>query len=150
MRRILCYALIITLQAVGTFEYQYHGAETELIALINDIRKANGVPALTISWEVARLARYRSEEMMRNKVFSHESLIYGNPAQLLQQFNIPNSSVGANIAMGHMTACEVINSWQLSPGHMANLLNSNYTSAGVGLSWCEDGFSYWTLILVGN
>lgn len=128
----------------------YNGPETELIALINSEREATGVSPLSINWEVARLARYKSEEMMKHNLFGHESLIYGSPSQLLNRFSIPHSTLGANIAMGQETAQEVLRDWQNSSGHESNLLNTDYTSAGVGLCWDEKGIPYWTLILIGE
>ena len=128
--------------------YQYQGPEVELINLINSERAKNGAEPLTINWEVARLAIYKSEEMTRHGLFSHESLVYGSPAQQLKLFQVPHSIVGANIAMGQETAQEVLEAWKDSPSHYANLVNADYTSAGAGLSFDENGIHYWTLILV--
>ena len=86
--------------------------------------------------------------MKRHGLFSHESLVYGSPAQQLTRFNVPHSIVGANIAMGHETSEEVLEAWLNSQSHHANLVNAEYTSAGVGLSICDDGIYYWTLMLV--
>ena len=130
--------------------FQYQGPETELIALINGEREAIGVPTLVVNWEVARLARNKSEEMTKHRLFGHESLVYGDPAQTLERFQVPYSAVGANIAMGQETAQEVLDAWLSSPGHRANLVNSEFSSAGVGLSWDENGIPYWTLILVDS
>ena len=130
--------------------YQYEGAETELIALVNSERQASGIPPLQTNWEVTRLARYKSEEMKRHGLFDHESFVYGNPAQTLDYFHVPYSAIGANIAMGQETAHEVMEAWLCSPGHQANLVNQSFTSAGVGLSLDEDGIPYWTLILVAE
>ena len=130
--------------------YQYQGAETDLITLINNERAANGAYPLAINWEVARLARYKSEEMRTHRLFGHESLVYGSLAQILDRFHVPYSAVGANIAKGQETAGEVMDAWRGSPGHHANLINQSFTSAGVGLSWDEYGIPYWTLILIAD
>ena len=130
--------------------YQYQGAEAKLIALINIEREANGAPPLAMNWEITRLARYKSEEMRKHRLFDHESLVYGNPAQTLDRFNISYSAVGANIAKGQETAQQVMDAWWGSPMHRANLVNENFTSAGVGLSLDEYGIPYWTLILIAE
>ena len=143
-------AILLMFAIVPIYAFAYEGPETELIALINSERAANGAPPLTINWEVARLARYKSEEMVKHRLFGHESLVYGSPSQTLDRFNIPYSTLGANIAMGQETAQDVMAAWQGSPGHNNNLLNIGYTSAGVGLSWDDDGIPYWTLILIGE
>lgn len=131
-------------------EYNYHGPEAELIMLINTVRAKNGAPPLSVNWEVARLARYKSEEMKRHGMFSHESLVYGSPEEQLARFQVPHTLVGANIAMGQESPREVLEAWLGSQGHHANLVNVVYTSAGVGFSADDDGIYFWTLMLVGE
>ena len=128
--------------------YHYQGPEMELIMLVNAERAKKGVPPLTVNWEVARVARYKSEEMKRHGLLSHESLVYGSPAQQLTRFQVPHSLVGANIAMGQETSMEVLGAWLSSQSHYANLINAEYTSAGVGFSMGDNGIYYWTLMLV--
>jgi len=141
-------ALLLVAIFLCGMAFEYHGPETELVHLINNEREAQGVPPLTINWEITRLARNKSEEMKNHGLFCHESLVYGNPAQLLERFSVPHNIVGANIAKGQEAAEAVIRAWQSSPGHLANLLNPDFTKVGVGLSWNEDGIPYWTLLLV--
>ena len=140
--------LIIFLQPILAWDYT--GPEVELIKLINTERQENGIPPLTINWEVARLARYKTEEMNKHQLFGHDSLIYGSPSQILDRYNIPYNSLGANIAKGQETAHDVMEDWRQSSGHMSNLLNASYTSAGVGLSRDDNGILYWKLILIAG
>lgn len=133
---------------ITTAAYQYQGPEAELIAILNEERKAQGIPPINIDWELTRLARYKSEEMKNHQLFHHESLIYGNPEQLLDRFQVPYNQVGANIAMGHDTPHQVINAWLNSPGHKANMVAPIFKAAGVGVSLDDNGIPYWTLILV--
>jgi len=130
--------------------YEYRGPESQLIALINSERQAIDIPPIAVNWEVSRLARYKSEEMKTHQMFTHESLLYGDPAELLTRFNVPFAKIGANIAMGQETPQEVLESWLSSPGHMANIVNPSFTSAGVGYSCDDNGISFWTLILVAK
>ena len=149
MKKLLGLLALLTILSCQTLvAYEYHGPETELIALINNERAANGVPPLTTNWEAARLARYKTEEMRAHQHFGHESLFYGNPAETLVRFYVCFDAVGANIALGHETAQDVLAAWINAPGHHANLINPIYTSAGVGLSWDDDGIPYWTIILI--
>ena len=141
---------LIFLLPITAAAYEYQGPEAELISLINKEREESGAPPLAVDWEVTRLARYKSEEMKNHGLFDHESLVYGNPAQLLDRFDIPFNLAGANIAKGQETPREVINAWRVSAGHRANLVNPDFTDAGVGLSQDEDGFYYWTLMLIGK
>ena len=151
MKKVFLFLLSLMLISCHTLtvaSYNYHGPEAELINLINRERAKSGAQPLDLNWEIARLARYKSEEMKRHGLFSHESLVYGSPAQQLTRFNVPHCIVGANIAMGYETSEEVLEAWLNSQNHHANLLNAEYTSAGVGLSIDDNGIYYWTLMLV--
>jgi len=142
--------ILFTVIFLSASAYEYRGPESELIALINSEREAKNVPPIVVNWEVSRLARYKSEEMKTHQMFTHESLLYGDPAELLMRFNVPFAKIGANIAMGQETPQEVFDSWLSSPGHMANIINPDFTSAGVGFSCDDNGIPYWTLILVAE
>ena len=147
---LIMLAFIISLQPLTARAYIYEGPEAELIMLINHVRQAYDVPPLSVNWELKRLARHKSEEMKNHQLFSHESLVYGNPSQMVERFHISYSALGANIAMGQETAKDVLEAWQGSPSHKNNIINAAFTSAGVGLSWDDAGIPYWTLILIGD
>jgi len=146
----LCLAILLIIIAFTAGAYEYKGPEAELVALINKERAANGAPPLSINWEVTRLARYKSEEMKTYQLFHHESLVYGNPAELLGHFHVPHSLAGANIAVGHETPEAVVNAWRSSLGHYTNLISPDFTSVGVGLTHDESGIPYWTLMLIAD
>ena len=146
MKNIFLVLVIGTLLSLPV-GYEYHGPETELIVLINQEREASGAPPLTICWEITRIAGYKSEEMKRHRLFDHESIVYGDPAQTLDTFFIPHNVIGANIAMGQESPQCVATAWFNSPGHMANLVNPAFKKAGVGISVDEFDIPYWTLIM---
>lgn len=145
---VVLFAAVFLLLPLPVIAYEYQGPEAELVSLINKERELGGIPPLIVDWEIARLARYKSEEMKNHGLFDHESLVYGNPAQLLERFHIQFCRAGANIAMGQDTPQEVMDAWHGSTGHKANLINPDFTRAGVGLAQDENGILYWTLMLV--
>lgn len=128
----------------------FSGAETDLIFEINNERAARGVPPLAVNWELARLARYKSEEMVELDFFNHGSRIYGEPDEMLLRFGVPHSAAGVNIAKGQMCAKEVVGAWLSSPAHAENLLNESYTSAGVGIAYDGNELPYWTIFLISS
>ncbi|MGN0985894.1 MAG: SafA/ExsA family spore coat assembly protein, partial [Candidatus Enterenecus sp.] len=51
--------------------------EEEVVRLVNQIRVQNGLKPLTANWELSRVARYKSQDMVDNRYFSHTSPTYG-------------------------------------------------------------------------
>ena len=120
--------------------------ENEVIRLVNEIRQQNGLKALTANWELSRVARYKSQDMLDNQYFAHNSPIYGTPFQMIKAFGISYRTAGENIAYGYTTPQAVVNGWMNSSGHRANILNASYTQIGVG--YVVKG-NYWTQMFIG-
>ena len=118
--------------------------EQEVIRLVNEIRAQNGLSALTYNWELSRVARYKSQDMVDNRYFSHTSPTYGTPFQMIRSFGLSYRSAGENIAYGQSSPEKVMEGWMNSSGHRANILNSSYTSIGVGCYQGAGGTLYWT------
>ncbi|AGK98730.1 SafA/ExsA family spore coat assembly protein [Clostridium pasteurianum] len=123
-------------------------AEAEVIRLVNIQRSKNGLQPLTTNWQVGRVARYKSQDMINKHYFSHTSPTYGSPFNMMETFGIKFSAAGENIAMGQRTPAEVVNAWMNSPGHRANILNPSYTQIGVGLAKDSNGTCYWTQMFI--
>ena len=120
--------------------------EHEVIRLVNEIRMEHGLQALTANWELSRVARYKSQDMVDHRYFSHTSPTYGTPFQMIRAFGLSYRTAGENIAYGQSTPQAVVNSWMNSSGHRANILNSSYTQIGVG--YVANGH-YWTQMFIG-
>lgn len=118
--------------------------EAEVIRLVNIERSKKGLQALKADWEISRVARYKSQDMINKKYFSHTSPTYGSPFKMLETFGIRFSSAGENIAYGQQTPAAVMKSWMNSSGHRANILSPSYTHIGVGLAKSSSGVCYWT------
>lgn len=132
---------------IPTLDSTVTSYEQEVIRLVNEIRTENGLKALTYDWELARVARYKSQDMKDNKYFSHTSPVYGTPFQMIKNFGISYKSAGENIAKGYATPQAVVNGWMNSSGHRANLLNAGYTHIGVGY---VSGGNYWTQMFIAK
>ena len=145
--QIINYDLIYPGQVINipTVDSTVTSYEQEVIRLVNDIRAENGLKVLTYDWELARVARYKSQDMKDNKYFSHTSPVYGTPFQMIKNFGISYRSAGENIAKGYATPQAVVNGWMNSSGHRANILNANYTHIGVGY---VSGGNYWTQMFI--
>lgn len=120
--------------------------EAEVIRLVNVERAKQGLKALTANWELSRVARYKSQDMVDNKYFAHNSPTYGTPFQMIKNFGISFRTAGENIAYGQRTPQAVVTAWMNSSGHRANILNASYTQIGVG--YVSKG-NYWTQMFIG-
>lgn len=120
--------------------------EREVIRLVNEQRANYGLQPLTENWELSRVARYKSQDMVDNRYFSHTSPTYGSPFQMIKAFGLSFRTAGENIAYGQRTPQAVVNAWMNSSGHRANILNSSFTQIGVG--YVADG-NYWTQMFIG-
>lgn len=121
--------------------------ESEVIRLVNEVRRENGLKALTANWELSRVARYKSQDMLNKGYFSHTSPTYGTPFQMIKAFGLSFRTAGENIARGYSTPQAVVNGWMNSSGHRANILNASYTQIGVG--YVAQG-NYWTQMFIGS
>lgn len=120
--------------------------ESEVVRLVNEHRVQNGLKPLTANWELSRVARYKSQDMVDHRYFSHTSPTYGTPFQMIKAFGLSFRTAGENIAYGQRTPQAVVNAWMNSSGHRANILNASYTQIGVG--YVADGH-YWTQMFIG-
>jgi len=112
----------------------HRGMEEEIVRLVNVERARHNLRPLTENWEVSRVARFKSQDMINNNYFAHNSPVFGTPFEMLRNFGIRFTSAAENIAFGQPTAAAVMNAWMNSPGHRANILNPNFTQMGAGVA----------------
>ncbi|MBU3189058.1 CAP domain-containing protein [Clostridium bowmanii] len=124
--------------------------EKEVVILVNQERAKIGLAPLKDNWELSRVARYKSQDMVDKNYFSHTSPTYGSPFDMLKNFGIGYKAAGENIAMGQQNAASVMSSWMNSPGHKANILSGNFTEIGVGVAKDASGTIYWTQQFIGK
>lgn len=122
--------------------------ENEVIRLVNAERSKQGLQPLKPNWQLSRVARYKSQDMVNKGYFSHTSPTYGSPFRMMEAFGIKFSAAGENIAKGQRTPKEVMTGWMNSPGHRANILNPSYTEIGVGLAGGGNSANCWTQMFI--
>lgn len=123
--------------------------EQEVVALTNIEREKQGLQPLQLSEPLSKVARAKSQDMVDNNYFSHQSPTYGSPFDMMKEFGINYRTAGENIAMGHRTPEQVVQGWMNSEGHRANILNGNFTH--IGLGYVEaNGSTYWTQMFIGK
>ena len=119
--------------------------EQQVVDLVNQERAAYGLAPLTLNTELCNGARLKSQDMLDNGYFNHNSPTYGSPFEMMTTLGIDRWGAAENIARGQKTAEEVMNSWMNSPGHRANILSEEYSDIGVGYAG-----GYWTQWFIGT
>ena len=112
--------------------------EQQMFDLVNQARAQNNVAPLAIDMEVTKVARIKSQDMIDNNYFSHNSPTYGSPFDMLKSFGIKYVAAGENIACNRSVQA-AHDALMNSPGHRKNILNPDYTHIGIGI---KDGGPY--------
>lgn len=103
-----------------------------VLKLMNDARKAQGLPALQIDSLLDATAQSKARDMVENNYFSHTSPTYGSPFEMMQNAGITYKAAGENIA-GNPSIEAAVKSWLDSESHRKNILSSAYNYVGIGI-----------------
>lgn len=124
--------------------------EQEVLKLTNEFRKQNGLKALALDNNLGKAARQYSQTMAAGDFFAHQGKDGSSPADRAKRAGYETGFVGENIAAGYRTPEDVVNGWIKSPGHRANMLNTQYNEIGLGYYFLQNDTgsvnynSYWT------
>jgi uncharacterized protein YkwD len=113
-----------------------------VLCLINRERAQNGESPLRLSGELEQAAEGHSRELITANYFAHVSPGGETPVDRVRETGyIPGPSVGyvigENLAWGTYglaTPAEIVAAWMASPGHRANILESQYSETGIGIT----------------
>lgn len=98
----------------------------------NRYRGESGARALRLDTELCYAAQLKADDMARSGRYSHTSVVYGTPCELLELCGVKYTCVGENIAHGFDGAYGALEAWIGAEGHRQNILNSVFTRMGVG------------------
>lgn len=118
----------------------------EVVQLVNEERQKAGLSPLTVNVQAVEAAQIRAQEI--ESVFSHTRPNGTSFVTALSEAGVSYSGAGENIAYGQKTPEQVMEAWMNSQGHRANILNSSFTSIGVGHYQNNRGVSYWTQLFI--
>ncbi|WP_246359037.1 peptidoglycan-binding protein [Paenibacillus phytorum] len=106
--------------------------EQQMLDLVNKERAAVGLSPFAVDPALTKTARLKSQDMVDNNYFSHDSPTYGSPFDMMEKFGITYNAAGENIACNQsvQAAHEALMN---SPGHKANILSKDYTHIGIGI-----------------
>ncbi|GAB4453188.1 MAG: hypothetical protein OHK0029_05480 [Armatimonadaceae bacterium] len=105
---------------------------------INQERKKQNRPPLTLNDRLNAAARKHSERMAKEQFFDHTDKRGDGPAERVNQERYQWVRVGENIAMnsGYKNPAEqAVAGWMKSPGHRRNILDGEFTETGIGIAY---------------
>jgi uncharacterized protein YkwD len=113
-----------------------------VLCLINQERAQNGRNPLTLNASLEQAAEGHCTELIADDYFAHVSPSGETPVQRIAATGyIPGPSagyaIGENLAWGTLslsTPKAIVAAWIASPGHLANILESQYTETGIGVT----------------
>lgn len=125
-------ATYATLNIPGT---ELYSEAFDVVDIVNQERAALGRAPLTMDADLMEAAMQRAAE---TAVYFSHTRPDGTTC-----FTVSSKAFGENIAAGSTTAAATMDQWMNSDGHRENLLNSRWSTIGVGAFSVEGGPTYW-------
>lgn len=130
----------LNLYTQPTQNFDLGSARNELLNLINEERKAVGLPAVTLDNDLNKLALSHSNDMVERKFFGHINPDGETPNDRRIKFGIP-VPVGENLAISP-TVLYTHKGLMQSGIHRANILDPAWTRVGLGITQNGSGALY--------
>jgi uncharacterized protein YkwD len=113
-----------------------------VLCLVNRERAQNGDAPLILNPQLTQAAEGHGHEMVADDYFQHVSPSGLSPVDRIRGTGyIPGTNVGyvigENLAWGTLglaTPQAIVAAWIASPGHLANILETQYTETGLGIT----------------
>jgi uncharacterized protein YkwD len=99
--------------------------------LINKHRADNNLQPLKVNNLLNKAAQQKSEDMVKNKYFSHESPNGVKWTTFIKNVNYDFLVAGENLATGFLSADLLVEAWMQSPSHKDNILNTKIEEFGM-------------------
>jgi len=107
-----------------------------IITATNKARQQNGLPPLVKNEKLNASAKNKVNDMIDHQYFEHTSPSGKSVSDLGTAVGYSYIVMGENLALGDFSnADELLKAWMASPGHRANILNTNYEDIGVDAAY---------------
>ncbi|KAJ1652258.1 hypothetical protein GGF38_005400, partial [Coemansia sp. RSA 25] len=114
----------------------------EMLNSVNKLRSDNGLPPLVMSDTLNKVSQDHSDYQAQIKQMTHEDP-RGSLGDRVSSAGLKWTQLAENVGARGQTVDIIMNAWEHSPSHMANILG-NYTLVGFGLATDVAGDTYWT------
>jgi uncharacterized protein YkwD len=100
---------------------------TAVVCLINEQRIERGLPALSVSKKLNRVAQRWTGSMVSQHQFSHAHFV-----SRIDAAHYDWQVAEENIATGYLTPSQTVKAWMASPDHCRNILDPTIRNVGSG------------------
>jgi uncharacterized protein YkwD len=131
---IIALVLVPSVAQAASKNSKQAGSETQVIALLNEIRADHHLSPLTASTQLRSAARAHSANMIAKRYFDHNGPDGQWDTRIARY--IKSTLYGANIAWGqgaYGTPQGIVTQWMNSPTHRAIILTAGLKKVGIGL-----------------
>jgi len=105
-----------------------------VIRLVNESRKKEGIPELRVSQVLADIAKDKAHDMVSNHYFAHTSPQGVTPWYWFGKNQYDYRYAGENLAINFKNSEDEQDAWMNSPTHRKNILNPKYKEIGVAIA----------------
>jgi hypothetical protein len=105
-----------------------------LVDLTNKNRDTLHVPTLTVNPLLTLAAERKAKDMVARGYFAHNSPDGKSPWYWFKSVGYQFQYAGENLAVDFVDSEDVETAWMNSPGHRANIVNSNFTEIGIAIA----------------
>lgn len=113
--------------------YATNISKAAIISLTNNERASFGLQTLSENSALNNAAVLKAKDMFQKNYWAHYGPDGTSPWYFFGLVGYQYAAAGENLARDFATSEGVVNAWMNSPGHRANILNSNFTEIGVGV-----------------
>jgi uncharacterized protein YkwD len=121
---------VVALTAVAAISASALAHAEDMAQMISQYRREHGLSAVKTDPQLTAIAERQAKAMAASGVMDHS--VAGSFASRISGAH--TGLTAENIAAGTKTWAETLRSWENSPGHNANLLQSNADSVGVAVA----------------
>jgi len=107
--------------------------QRQIVTLTNEVRVERGLPALTVATKLETSSQNKATDMAEKEYFAHTQ-DNQTVSVWLKSAGYEYETAGENLAVGYSTAQDIVNAWENSPAHYANLIDTDFVDFGVGLA----------------
>ncbi len=121
--------------------------QQDILLNINQYRRSIGQPALVLLTAANQQAAKHSANMAHKLTAFGHTGFEARAAAVSKSLGATVSAAAENVAVGKLTAAQVVAGWLHSPGHKKNI-SGNFTYTGIGYAVDAGGIIYFTQIFI--